>query len=69
MVWFVVSYLSEIEADKELENQQTTLQKDMQMAAEIYETTTHDNTTVSTVSISAIEEVVPTMLLEYEMLW
>ena len=65
-VCFAVSYFSGLEDDRELENQQTTLQEDMQTAAEIYETTTHDNTTVSTVSISAIEKVVPTMLPEYD---
>ena len=69
VVCFAVSYFSGLEDDRELENQQTTLQEEMQTAAEIYETTTHDNTTVSTVSISAIEEVVPTMLPEYEALW
>ena len=66
VVCFAVSYFSGLEDDRELENQQTTLQEDMQTAAEIYETTTHDNTTVSTVSISAIEKVVPTMLPEYD---
>lgn len=57
VVGFAVSYFSGLEDDRALKNQQTTLQKDMQMAAEIDETTTHDNTTVTTISINPVEEV------------
>lgn len=35
VVGFVVSYFSGLEYDRALENQQTTLQEDIQMAAEI----------------------------------
>lgn len=82
VVWFVVSYLSEIEADKELENQQTTLQKDMQMATESTETTQEstgitqesaetiqENTVTPEISINSVEEISPIMLPEYEVLW
>lgn len=67
-VCFAISYLSGLEDDRALENQQTILQENMQIAAEIDETTP-DITTVPAISINPVEEVNPTMLPEYEVLW
>ena len=81
-VCFAVSYFSGLEDDRELENQQTTLQKDMQMATESTETTQEsteitqecaetiqENTTTPEMSINSVEEISPIMLPEYEVLW
>ena len=75
VIWFGVSYLLELKDDKELENQQTTLQKDMQMAIEIAETTqeipetTQEIPRTPEISAEPIEEIIPIMLPEYEALW
>ena len=67
-VSFAISFFSGLKDDKTLENQQTTLQEDMQMAAELYEIT-HDNTTAPAISTNPDDEIRPMMLPEYEMLW
>lgn len=67
-VCFAMSYLSGLADDRALENQQAILRENMQIAAEMDETAP-DVTTVPAISINPVEEVKPTMLPEYEVLW
>ena len=54
-VCFAVSYFSGLEDDRELENQQTALQKDMQMATESTETT-QESTEITQECAETIQE-------------
>lgn len=68
VVCFAANYHSGIEDDRSLENQQTILHKNMQIAAEI-NGITHNITKVPSTNIDSVEDIKPTMLPEYEALW
>ena len=68
VVCFAANYHSGIEDDRSLENQQTILHKNMQIAAEI-NGITHNITKVLSTNMDSVEESKPTMLPEYEALW
>ena len=67
-VGFVISWISELKDDKALEEQQTTLHEDMQMAIEFEETIVSENVPKPTVYMNPFEEVNPIILSEYEVM-
>ncbi len=67
-VGFVISWISELKDDRALEEQQTTLHEDMQMAIEFEETIVSENVPEPTVYMNPFEEVNPIILSEYEVM-